>query len=357
MAIPVVSTEGPFDFAQDKLRPEWRDLLTARSSYSSKQGLSTSRGVYPEVLEARFGRDDGNGHLRMSCLQMGHRAPADLLEFLVFFGRSGAGLENAGFQGPNRFSGIFGILAGLHGHRSPRYRHPRVWRHHRRTATAGRDIRAISANFRERSADAFNAHFSRHFSIIAICAISASLPRPGQRRRAQADRCQGNRARRSERPWCGAKARHRGNVRSKTGEVKNYRDHCLFAITKVSSRSKRARAAASTGHDPATFFAPCTDQTWRITSEAALEGVYKGQREPDRHDPAPCRRSPCALRAASSTAAGRCRLLRRRAFAWAPPVRRPEHGGNKRLPPETGDRRDRQECVRRSRHIGSPRGA
>jgi hypothetical protein len=53
----------------------------------------------------------------MPCLQMGHRAPADLLEFLVFFGRRTAGLENAGFQAPNRFSGIFGIVAGLPGHR------------------------------------------------------------------------------------------------------------------------------------------------------------------------------------------------------------------------------------------------
>ena len=173
---------------------------------------------------------------------------ADFLEFLVFLGQSGARLENAGFQGPNRFSGILGILAGLPGHRSPRRRRLRVRRRHYGTTADGRDIRAISANWRETSADAFNAHFSRLFSIMAICAISASHLRPGQRRRAAAAGTisrQGNRARRCERPWCGVKTRHRRNVRTKIGKVNNIVITSIHYYSSVTSTDQSAPGPAT----------------------------------------------------------------------------------------------------------------
>src|ERR1700738_1836230 len=49
---PVVSTEG--------CRPEWKDLLSTLRRLSSREGLSATRGVYPEVFEGRSGRDDGS---------------------------------------------------------------------------------------------------------------------------------------------------------------------------------------------------------------------------------------------------------------------------------------------------------
>ena len=43
MVIPVVSTEGPLDFARGRLRPERRDLLSAISCLSWREGLSAPR--------------------------------------------------------------------------------------------------------------------------------------------------------------------------------------------------------------------------------------------------------------------------------------------------------------------------
>src|SRR3979490_1790279 len=43
MATPVVSTEGPLDFARGRLRPEWRDLLSTISRLLWREGLSAPR--------------------------------------------------------------------------------------------------------------------------------------------------------------------------------------------------------------------------------------------------------------------------------------------------------------------------
>src|SRR5918999_1825599 len=43
MPTPVVSTEGPLDFARGKLRPERRDLLSTIGRLSWREGLSAPR--------------------------------------------------------------------------------------------------------------------------------------------------------------------------------------------------------------------------------------------------------------------------------------------------------------------------
>src|ERR1700730_8128285 len=82
IATPVVSTEGPLDFARGRLRPERRDLLSTISRLLWREGLSDPR------FALRSRRRDC--HMRQPCPKTGEENEKTLASTAPCFAGDGA---------------------------------------------------------------------------------------------------------------------------------------------------------------------------------------------------------------------------------------------------------------------------